>query len=1131
MLIITVSGISLVFWKTCAKKQVQFPLTEGAILNFYFSFADILYKHKLFGEGLIMNKDEIESFIYTIENDKEEAAHFLEREDWNFQDPNGVTPLHIAAKAGNLRLLSTMLKKERIDIHQTDKKGRTPLYYALKNGKEDIVNYLIDNCENIGHDPKFFNLCAKRNRRDLQSKLASKIKFQRNNRLIEAYKKLEKDASRLFLAVHQNDLNDVERILQEGVNPNQFDQSGESLWGKAFREGKHDIVKLLIDDLILGDEYNLKEPDGTTLLHVATTYSKLSLLEKLIADKKLDLNQKDFGGNTPLKIAIKNKDLKSVEILLESGAKLSDDLPNLDHEILDVIQKHDNKMKKSLMIESYNKLEKDAAQLFIAVEENNYEVVKRLLDEGVNPNQRDRNGMSLLWKAYYEDKNDILYLLLNHERCDPNQTEMPNSSSNETLAYRSVLYKKSTDRELFYVLMANPKISVNGLLNASINAHNFESVSFLLERKDIDVNSDYSSSFTCSPLMQAIIYDYRDSMKSIIALLLNHHEIKIENQNDPMRPPLLLALQRQDNELIHMLKEKMTPTAISFAEEIYNNEIKHNLALRYQESVDAMSKMIILGNDDINTEFRDKEDVKVSVISNLEGYGNRASLPSKQVIYGNKIVFNHQGKEYPIGYAVHFPEDHEIQLKYVVIEVYGGRTRKSLTEIDSFRIISKPLLKTGNCAVISLFLPDYLQDKGQFAMSEELHGCIHAGIDYFYHTLAGSPETIHPELAGRNIENAKFFLYGASFGGRTAIRHSQLYSGFSGYISHDGGIANLNDIDIIKNKRSHLNEQLIVPINHVENINSNLLILQNVDDNNTNIDVALEFYKELIKYNKAHLARLAFFKKGSPLEDGWHKKGHGITSDRALYWETILDFMEQGPSAIPELHYIKFLIQDRYSNQFFRNLPEEKRFLALAHKQYKVNRHKTPIDRNDESLEEWQNLWDKNYKPLLRALKEVNTMVADKDYRRKQLEHLKQNGFLTDEVIQRALKSQFKILKEFFKEELKIEIESEDYITNNLDLINIFRELLFRESSLNTLAAFLLENLYFNNLDLLPEFSESKAWKGEDELQNMSNDCKKEFELSIAEFRRANAKTWLKAAKRFKEIPPPDGEKKSPKPY
>ena len=62
----------------------------------------------------------------------------------NWADNNGCLPLHIACFHGHLNVANYLIAKRKCEPSSQDKKGCTPLHYASKNGHVNIVRYLAE---------------------------------------------------------------------------------------------------------------------------------------------------------------------------------------------------------------------------------------------------------------------------------------------------------------------------------------------------------------------------------------------------------------------------------------------------------------------------------------------------------------------------------------------------------------------------------------------------------------------------------------------------------------------------------------------------------------------------------------------------------------------------------------------------------------------------------------------------------------------------------------------------------------------------------------------------------------------------------------------------------------------------
>ena len=63
--------------------------------------------------------------------------------DPSLQTVNGVTPLHLACRRGNLSIVELLLKQPSVNVDAKDKSLLTPLHLAASQGHEQVVNMLL----------------------------------------------------------------------------------------------------------------------------------------------------------------------------------------------------------------------------------------------------------------------------------------------------------------------------------------------------------------------------------------------------------------------------------------------------------------------------------------------------------------------------------------------------------------------------------------------------------------------------------------------------------------------------------------------------------------------------------------------------------------------------------------------------------------------------------------------------------------------------------------------------------------------------------------------------------------------------------------------------------------------------
>uniref|UniRef100_A0A8D8K462 Ankyrin-3 n=1 Tax=Culex pipiens TaxID=7175 RepID=A0A8D8K462_CULPI len=215
-------------------------------------------------------------------------------------DAKGLTPLHHAAKCGNLEVLQLLLR-EGADVNAEDSNGNTSLHYADEGGGH-VVSFLIEYSSDINHK-----------------------NMDGDTPLHFSSQKIEPEISKILLAKRAcPDLTN-----SDGNTPLQLaiidlyvvNEIGPfSIW----KERLHllEIAQLLIDHSF---ELNRQNNNGDTALHLAVSKGEFEIVKALIAreaeisltnkrevnrpsssiSKNASIHRTNKDGNTPLQLTIK----------------------------------------------------------------------------------------------------------------------------------------------------------------------------------------------------------------------------------------------------------------------------------------------------------------------------------------------------------------------------------------------------------------------------------------------------------------------------------------------------------------------------------------------------------------------------------------------------------------------------------------------------------------------------------------------------------------------------------------------------------------------------------------------------------------------------------------------------------
>jgi len=137
--------------------------------------------------------------------------------------------------------------------------------------------------------------------------------------LVAHYGRAQSMMESLHAAARRSDVDEVKRLIGEGIGVNAQRQDGYTALHLAAAAGHTALVAILLAE---GADLNIRAEYGKTPLHVAAEAGQLEVVE-LLLDKGADIDAKDRYGQTPLHLAAREGRAGIVEVLLRRGAAVN----------------------------------------------------------------------------------------------------------------------------------------------------------------------------------------------------------------------------------------------------------------------------------------------------------------------------------------------------------------------------------------------------------------------------------------------------------------------------------------------------------------------------------------------------------------------------------------------------------------------------------------------------------------------------------------------------------------------------------------------------------------------------------------------------------------------------------------
>ena len=312
---------------------------------------------------------------------------FVKQQQWT---PLYVTPLHAAAKSGDVNKVRELLEGGKYDVNCIDSRGWTPLRYAADGGHSDVVRMLI-------------------------SEFRADIKFDEHTNDHDKIPLLHVAAARGHLGVIRVLISEFKADVN---TPNNF---GVTLLHVAASCGHLTVIRVLVSEF--GAHVDKHANSGETPLHRAASYGRLDVVRVLL-EFKASVNARTDSGETPLHRAADRGHVDVVRVLvLEFQADVSAHTDcgrtplywTAARGRLDIVRELISEFKVDVIACSSS----GSTPLHLAAEGGHLSVVRMLVSEfKADVNARNTWGDTAFYMAINNNKEEVALALMNEFHCD-----------------------------------------------------------------------------------------------------------------------------------------------------------------------------------------------------------------------------------------------------------------------------------------------------------------------------------------------------------------------------------------------------------------------------------------------------------------------------------------------------------------------------------------------------------------------------------------------------------------------------------------------------------------------------------------------------------------------------------------
>lgn len=341
------------------------------------------------------------------------------------------TLLMSVVETGNVAAVKIVLNVHGIEVDARDRTGRTPLAWATKVGSAEIVKLLLDigKVDVNARDREGMTPLAQA----VQAGQEATLKLLLETGKMDVNARNQKGRTPLGHATKNRQEVIVKLLLDTGkVDVNSVDDNGNTPTSVALYNMDEGIVELLLGSGKLAAEtkvpgwWRISSSDQSAI-HQAARRGFEAITTFLLGAQHLDPNRLDIYGRTPLHWAVRNGHKGIVRLLCHServDVNVEDGSDRTAYQQAlegwyppQVWQQGMLELLRSIdRVNKGNPAKNNP--LCVAVAQGNESNARRLLDAGVDVNEKNKYGSTPIWLAVEQRHEAMVKLLVDHSQVD-----------------------------------------------------------------------------------------------------------------------------------------------------------------------------------------------------------------------------------------------------------------------------------------------------------------------------------------------------------------------------------------------------------------------------------------------------------------------------------------------------------------------------------------------------------------------------------------------------------------------------------------------------------------------------------------------------------------------------------------